>query len=101
EQVEAALSGARIHAPFAGIVTVRHRQPGEAVSPGMPVLTLMDPADRWVRIYVREDLVGRVALGQPAEIRVDAYPDRDFRGRVVFIADAPEFTPRNVQTAEE
>jgi HlyD family secretion protein len=100
-QAEAMLSNARIHAPFAGIVTVRHRQPGEAVSPGMPVLTLMDPADRWVRIYVREDRVGRVSLGQPAEIRADAYPDRRYDGRVVFIAGEAEFTPRNVQTAEE
>lgn len=100
-QAEAILSNARIHAPFAGIVTVRHRQPGEAVSPGMPVLTLMDPTDRWVRIYVREDRVGRVSLGQRAEIRADAYPDRRYDGRVVFIAGRAEFTPRNVQTAEE
>lgn len=100
-QAEAMLSNARIHAPFAGIVTVRHRQPGEAVSPGMPVLTLMDPADRWVRIYVREDRVGRVSLGQAAEIRADAYRDRRYDGRVVFIAGEAEFTPRNVQTAEE
>jgi HlyD family secretion protein len=100
-QAEAMLSNARIHAPFSGIVTVRHRQPGEAVSAGMPVLTLMDPADRWVRIYVREDRVGRVSLGQRAEIRADAYPDRRYAGRVVFIAGEAEFTPRNVQTPDE
>ncbi|HEY8468475.1 MAG TPA: HlyD family efflux transporter periplasmic adaptor subunit [Longimicrobiales bacterium] len=100
-QAEAMLANARIHAPFSGIVTVRHRHPGEAVSPGAPVLTLMDPADRWVRIYVREDRVGRVSLGQRAEIRADAYPDRRYDGRVVFIAGEAEFTPRNVQTAEE
>ena len=100
-QAEAMLSNARIHAPFSGIVTVRHRQPGEAVSAGLPVLTLMDPADRWVRIYVREDRVGRVSLGQRAEIRADAFPDRRYDGRVVFIASEAEFTPRNVQTADE
>src|SRR5690606_6934429 len=100
-QAQAMLSNARIRAPFAGIVTVRHRQPGEAVSPGMPVVTLMAPADRWVRSYVREDRVGRVSLGQRAEIRADAYPDRRYDGRVVFIAGGAEFTPRNVQTAEE
>jgi len=100
-QARAALDNAVIRAPFAGVVTVRHREPGEAVSPGLPVVTLLDPNDRWVRIYVREDQVGRVALGQKATIRSDSDPDSSYAGRVSFIASEAEFTPRNVQTAEE
>jgi HlyD family secretion protein len=100
-QAEAVLANAIIRAPFAGVVTIRHRQPGEAVAPGAPVLTLMDPADRWVRIYVREDAIGRVTLGQRAEIRTDSFSDSTFAGRVTFIASQAEFTPRNVQTAEQ
>jgi HlyD family secretion protein len=100
-QVAAQLENARVVAPFAGVVSVRHREPGETVSPGLPVLTIMDPADRWVRIYVREDEVGRVALGQAAEITADSYPGETYAGRVSFIASEAEFTPRNVQTAEE
>jgi HlyD family secretion protein len=50
---------------------------------------------------VRQDEVGRVALGQPAEIRIDSYADRTFAGTVSFIASEAEFTPRNVQTKEE
>jgi len=101
EQVDAALDNALIRAPFAGVVTVRHREEGEAVGPGQPVLTVMDPQDRWVRIYVAEDRVGRVALGQAARITVDSYPERTYEGRVTFIASQAEFTPRNVQTPEE
>lgn len=101
ERARAALSNTVLTAPRDGIVTVRHREPGEIVGPGAPIVTLMDPADRWVRIYVRSDRVGRVALGQPAEIRIDAYPDRVFEGEVSFIASEAEFTPRNVQTADE
>lgn len=101
EQAEAALAFAEITAPFAGIVTRRHREPGEIVAGGLPVVTLMDPEDRWVRIYVRADAAGQVALGTPAEIVADAWPDRRFRGEVTFIADEAEFTPRNVQTREE
>jgi HlyD family secretion protein len=100
-QAEAALANAVIRAPFAGVVTVRHRQPGEAVGPGAPVLTLMDPDDRWVRIYVREDEVGRVMLGQRAGIRTNSHPGAEHAGRVTFIASHAEFTPRNVQTAEQ
>jgi HlyD family secretion protein len=100
-QIDAQLENAVIRAPFAGVVSVRHREPGETVGAGMPVLTVQNPGDRWVRIYVREDQVGRVALNQPAEITADAYPDRTYPGRVSFIASEAEFTPRNVQTAEE
>lgn len=101
ERAEAALANAVVTAPFPGLVTVRHRQPGETVAPGSPVLTLLDPADRWVRIYVREDVVGRVAIGQRARIVSDSWPDRSYDGEVVFIGSQAEFTPRNVQTAEE
>jgi len=100
-QIDAALDFAVIRAPFSGVITVRHREPGETVPAGAPVLTLMNPDDRWVRIYVREDEVGRVALGLPATITGDADPDREYEGRVVFIASQAEFTPRNVQTTEE
>lgn len=100
-QVDALLTGGLIRAPFAGVVTSRHREPGEVVAGGMPVVTLLDRDDRWVRIYLPEDRVGRVALGQAARITADAYPERSYEGRVVFIASQAEFTPRNVQTREE
>jgi HlyD family secretion protein len=100
-QVDASLSNAAIEIPFPGVVTLRHREPGETVSPGAPVLTVMDPEDRWVRIYVREDRIGEVRLGQRAVISSDTYPDRAYRGEVIFIASEAEFTPRNVQTTEE
>lgn len=100
-QADAALSHAVITAPFNGVIAVRHREEGESVAPGAPVLTVMNPTDRWVRIYVREDAIGRVRIGQHAEIRSDSDPSRSFDGRVTYIASAAEFTPRNVQTTEE
>ncbi len=100
-QIDAAMSNAVVTVPFPGIVTLRHREPGETVSPGLPVLTVMDLEDRWVRIYVREDRIGAVSLGQLATISSDTYPDRSYEGEVVFIANEAEFTPRNVQTTEE
>lgn len=99
--VEATLQTTVITAPFDGLITVRHTEPGEIVSPGRPVLTLMNPDDRWVRIYVREDAVGGVSVGQAASIRIDTFPDRAYDGRVTFIASEAEFVPRNVQTTEE
>jgi len=101
ERAEAALSHAVIVAPLNGIVTVRHREPGETIPAGAPVITVLDPDDRWVRIYVREDVIGRVRLGQPTTITADTYPGRVYHGRVIFIGSEAEFTPRNVQTQEE
>lgn len=100
-QATAQLDNAVIRAPFDGRITIRHREPGETVQPGQPILTLMDPDDRWVRIYVAEDRTGAVQLDQPAVITSDTFEDETYEGRVVFIAREAEFTPRNVQTREE
>jgi len=97
----AAAINALITAPFSGVITSRHREPGEIVPAGAPVVTVLDPEDRWVRIYIREDQIGLVHLGLAAEIRSDTYPDRTYPGEVTFIGSEAEFTPRNVQTAEE
>lgn len=100
-RAEAGRANAVVQAPFSGLVSLRHRQVGETVAPGAPVLTLLDPSDRWVRIYVREDQMGAVQVGMPASIASDTYPDRRYEGEVVYIGSQAEFTPRNVQTAEE
>lgn len=100
-QAASLLRDASIQAPFPGLVTLRHREPGETVAAGAPVVSVIDLDDRWVRIYVPEDDVGRVRIDQPAAITADSWPDRTFEGRVVFIASEAEFTPSNVQTKEE
>lgn len=99
--IDAALAQMVIRAPFTGIVTVRHREPGETVGPGAPVVTLMNPADRWVRIYVPENRIGQLRLGAKTAISTDSFAGKAYQGEVVFIASAAEFTPKTVQTTEE
>lgn len=101
QALDALLANMTIRASVDGIVTVRHREPGEIVAAGQPVLTLMNPGDRWVRIYIPEHRIGAVHLGRKAAIRTDTYPDRRYDGEVTYIAPEAEFTPKNVQTAEE
>jgi len=100
-QVDAQVSNTAVVAPFDGVVTVRQRQPGEIVAPGAPVVTVANFGDRWVRIYIAEDRLGAIKLGEPATITTDTYRDRQYAGAVSFIASEAEFTPRNVQTTEE
>lgn len=99
--IEAALDHLTIRSPFDGLITARHREPGEIVPPGGAVLTVTRTEDRWVRIYVPEDRIGAVQIGAPATITADTYRDRQYGGQVVFIASEAEFTPKTVQTQEE
>jgi HlyD family secretion protein len=99
--VEASLANTNIVAPISGVVTVRHHEPNEVVGAGEPVLTIMNPADRWVRIYVPENRIGAVRLGSAASIVSDTYPEKRYAGRVTYISPQAEFTPKSVQTAEE
>lgn len=107
-QAEAALAALQVQrdkftlrAPLAGLVTNRAVNEGEAVAPGARLLTVADLDRVTLTIYVPETLIGRVGVGQKALVRVDSFPERTFEGEVAFIAPRAEFTPKNVQTAEE
>ncbi len=101
EAIDARLRKTTLTAPFAGRVTVRHKEPGEIAGVGAPVVTLQNPQDRWVRIYIPENRLGAVHLGDGATILSDTYRDKRYLGRIFYIADEAEFTPKNVQTKEE
>jgi HlyD family secretion protein len=90
-----------IFSPVDGLVLRKNLEVGEVANPGVPILTLMKPSEIWVRAYVPEEEVGRIKIGGPARIAVDAYPARRFPGRITEIASEAEFTPRNVQTKKE
>lgn len=90
-----------IFSPVDGVVLRKNLEVGEMATPGVPILTLMKPSEIWVRAYVPEEEIGRIKVGDPARIAVDAYPARRFAGRITEIASEAEFTPRNVQTKKE
>lgn len=97
----ARLSYATVAAPFSGVVLSKNVEPGEYVAPGTPVVTIGDLERPWLRAYINETDLGRVKLGQRAEVRTDTYPDRHYAGTISFIASQAEFTPKNVQTEKE
>jgi HlyD family secretion protein len=101
EQINAAIDNAVIASPIDGVVLEKNLETGEIAFPGTPVLTVADIKDTWIKIYVNEKELGRVKLGQKAEITVDAFPDRKFKGTVVSISNKAEFTPKTIQTKDE
>lgn len=86
-------------APTAGVVGSRFVEPGELVSAGTPLILLLDLDHAWANVYVEEPVVPRIKIDQAVTVVTDA-GDR-LPGRVSFIASRAEFTPRNVQTADE
>ena len=57
--------------------------------------------DIWLTAYVNETDLGRVKLNQPVDVKTDTYDDRTYRGRISFISQEAEFTPKQIQTTEE
>ncbi|WP_376792491.1 HlyD family secretion protein [Thermoflexus sp.] len=91
----------RLTAPFTATVSEHLAHVGETVRAGQPVLSLsaIDPLE--VTIYVPVGLLGRLRVGQPVWVQVDAFPGERFPGVIARIAPEATFTPRNVQTREE
>ena len=93
------LADAELHAPADGVIQDRLLEPGDMATPEKPVysLALLNPV--WVRAYVDEQDLGRIAPGVPAEVATDSFPDKRYRGWVGFISPTAEFTPKSVETA--
>jgi HlyD family secretion protein len=98
--LEKAVADATVAAPTAGVVTTKLVTPGEIVAPGTPLIVITDLDHAWGEVFVDEPLVPRLRLGQPATLHTDAGGE-GIPGTVTFISPKAEFTPRNVQTAEE
>jgi HlyD family secretion protein len=101
ELAELNLSRCKLFAPIAGRVLSKNREVGETVGPGASVVTLGDLTRPWLNLYIGERDLGRVSLGMPAQVTVDSFPTRPFPGKVSFISEKAEFTPKNIQTQDE
>ena len=91
----------RTFSPIDGIVTIRSAEPGEIIGVGTPVLTIINPVDCYLKIYISEKVLGNITLGQKARVLSDSYPDKAFEGTLTFLSSEAEFTPRNIQTKDE
>ncbi|MCE5303635.1 MAG: efflux RND transporter periplasmic adaptor subunit [Planctomycetaceae bacterium] len=98
---ETQLSYATVRSPIDGIVLSKNIEPGEYVAPGTAVVTIGDLENVWLRGYVDGVDLGRVKPDRRAWVTTDTKPGKRYEGRVSFIAEEAEFTPKNVQTQKE
>ncbi|HEX5475706.1 MAG TPA: HlyD family efflux transporter periplasmic adaptor subunit [Vicinamibacterales bacterium] len=93
------IADAIVKSPVGGMVTSKLVDAGELVQPGTPLVVVTDLDHAWANVYVDEPVVPKLRIGQPAVIVTDA--GQRLSGTITFISPKAEFTPRNVQTADE
>lgn len=90
-----------IRAPADGIIVHRLAEPGQLVSAGQPAVTMAFANRLYVRTFIPETKLGRVRMGMPARVSVDAFPNREFPAHITEISPDAEFAPKAVETKNE
>jgi HlyD family secretion protein len=94
------VTDATLVSPVTGVVTEKLIEVGEMLMPRAPALVVVDLDHAWADVFVPEPTVPQIRIGQPATVFTDA-GGAGLAGTIAYISPKAEFTPRNVQTAEE
>lgn len=90
-----------VHSPIAGVVTEKHTTVGELADPSKNLFTVSDLSSVWVLVDINEMDLAKIERGRPAAVRVGAFPDTVFRGRVTYVADLVDEATRTVKARIE
>lgn len=94
------LSQATLVAPQDGVIRSRLMETGDMASAARPVYLIGLSDLKWIRVYVPESRLGELREGMEADVYVDSFPNEAIKGKVGYISDTAEFTPKSVQTEE-
>jgi HlyD family secretion protein len=94
------IADATVTAPITGTVSDKLADVGELLQPRAPIVVIADLEHVWANVYIDEPAVPRLRVGQPATVFTDA-GGQGLPGTITYISSKAEFTPRNVQTAED
>jgi HlyD family secretion protein len=98
--LEKGMGDATLLSPVGGLVTEKLVEVGEVIAPRTPTVVVVDLDHAWADVFVPEPTVPKITLGQSATVFTDA-GGTGIAGTITFISPKAEFTPRNVQTADE
>jgi HlyD family secretion protein len=101
QEVAARLADLTITSPIAGVVVTRTAEPGEVLAAGAPLVTVVDLGSVYLRGYIPEAQVGRVRVGQPAQVFLDSAPDQPLAATVAAVDTVASFTPENIYFKED
>lgn len=99
--VKKKINDSYVTAPVAGIITQKSIEEGEMIMPNASLLRISRLNQVYLNIYISEEELARVKVGQEAKVYIDGEPQKPFSGKVTYISSIAEFTPKNVQTKED
>jgi RND family efflux transporter MFP subunit len=91
-----ALDDLTVRSPMSGIVSVRHVNAGDVVTPGSELYTIIDPSSMRLAASVPSEQIGAVRIGAPVSFQVRGYPDQSFEGRIERVSPAADSVTRQV-----
>lgn len=100
-QARSVMDDTRLVAPMAGRVEYRLVEPGAVVGAGSQIVTLLDPMDAYMTVFLPTRVIARLRMGAQARLRLDSLDDIILPARVSFISSDAQFTPRMVETQSE
>ena len=103
DQLNDRLAKCRLKAPAAGTVLAKYARAGELTSAGRPLFKLADMEHVYLKVYVTSTQLADIRLGQEVQVRAD-FGDEQYRhydGRIIWISDKSEFTPKNIYTSDD
>ncbi len=102
-QLDDRLGKCHLAAPMSGTVLAKYAHTGELTSAGRPLFKLADMEHVYLKVYVTSTQLGDIRLGQEVQVRAD-FGDEQYRhydGRIIWISDKSEFTPKNIYTSDD
>jgi len=87
--------------PIDGIVTKCFFEEGETVSPMSSLVKISNLSLVEMNVYVNETNLGKGKINQSVEVKIDSFPEKTYKGKVVYTSPEAEFTPKTIQTKDE
>ncbi len=101
DEVQKSIDDSYLTSPLKGMVTHKVAEQGELVPQGATVATVTDLSSVYLMIYLTEEELPRVKLGQKVDVVVDGLPKKNFTGTVTYVSSEAEFTPKDIQTKDD
>src|SRR5262249_52604618 len=94
-KIEADLNDLTITAPIKGTILTRSAEPGRVIQPGQTILTMVDLTKLYLRGFVPEGAIGKIKVGQQAQVYLDSNPNQSIPAEVIRVDPQAMFTPEN------
>lgn len=105
DQIDDQMQNAKIVSPIGGVVLAKYAEQGEYAAPGRALFKVADITDMKLRAYITAAQLDEIKLGQAVKVYVDRGDgngdSREYAGRITWISDKAEFTPKTIQTRDE